>query len=99
MREFLDHDEAVIDGDARAVFEAITDIEHLPEWNRTIQRVLDRPARLAPGATWTVEMHPSPLVRWKSRSMLTTLDRENLRITYRTVNANGNGLTRCGVGS
>ena len=39
------------------IFDTITDIERLPEWNGAIEQVIDRPARLTPCAMWTVEMH------------------------------------------
>ncbi len=90
MREIHDQADAVIEGDPRALFETITDIARLPEWNGAIEQVLDRPARLRPGASWTVEMHPSRPLRWKSVSTVQELDAEDLRFSYRTVNADGN---------
>jgi hypothetical protein len=36
------------------VFDLITDFDRLPEWNRAVKRILDRPAALAPGAEWVV---------------------------------------------
>ena len=90
MREIHDHADAVIEGDPRVIFETITDIERLPEWNGAIEQVIERPAGLTTGATWTVEMHPARPVRWKSVSTLQELDAEGLRFTYRTVNADGN---------
>ena len=50
MREIHDRAEAVIEGDTRALFAAITDIDRLPEWNGAIERVLERPDRLDFGA-------------------------------------------------
>jgi hypothetical protein len=44
MREIHDHADAGIEGDPRVIFETITDIERLPEWNGAIERVIDRPA-------------------------------------------------------
>jgi uncharacterized protein YndB with AHSA1/START domain len=90
MREIHDRAEAVIEGDPRALFAAITDIDRLPEWNGAIEKVLDCPDRLDIGASWTVGMHPTRGVRWKSVSTLTELDLVRLRLSYRTVNANGN---------
>ena len=58
MREIHDRADAVIEGDPRALFAAITDIDRLPEWNRAIETVIERPDRLAVGANWTVGMHP-----------------------------------------
>lgn len=33
-----------------AVFEVVTDIGRLPEWNRVIRRVVEQPDRLSEGA-------------------------------------------------
>jgi uncharacterized protein YndB with AHSA1/START domain len=90
MREFHNHADAVIAADSRVIFETITDIDRLPEWNGAIPRVIDRPSALTTGASWTVEMHPSRPLRWKSVSTLQELDAEGLRFSYRTVNADGN---------
>lgn len=90
MREIHDQADSIIDADARVIFKTITDIERLPEWNAAIDRVIDRPARLTTDAKWTVEMHPARLMRWKSVSTLRTIDAEDLRFSYRTVNADGN---------
>lgn len=90
MREIHDNAEATMGADATALFATITDIDRLPEWNRAIEEVIDRPASLTPGAAWTVQMHPSRPVRWRSVSTLEELDAERLRFGYRTVNADGN---------
>jgi uncharacterized protein YndB with AHSA1/START domain len=90
MRDFHGHSEAVIEGSPSAVFSTITDIDRLPEWNRAIERVVERPSELTPGATWVVEMHPSRPLRWKSVSTLQEFDADGLRFSYRTVNADGN---------
>jgi uncharacterized protein YndB with AHSA1/START domain len=93
MREIHDHADAVIAQDPRAIFETITDIAGLPEWNAAIERVIeapDGPEGLVPGATWTVELHPARGMRWRSVSTVTELDPDALRFAYRTVNASGN---------
>jgi uncharacterized protein YndB with AHSA1/START domain len=90
MREIHGHAGAVIDGDPWALFAAITDIDRLPEWNRAIEKVIERPDRLVAGASWTVGMHPARGMRWKSVSTLQELDPAGLRFSYRTVNADGN---------
>jgi uncharacterized protein YndB with AHSA1/START domain len=90
MREIHDRAEAVIESDPRALFAAITDIDRLPEWNRTIEKVIERPDQLRAGASWTGGMHPTRGVRWKSVSTLQELDPAALRLSYRTVNADGN---------
>ena len=61
--------------------------------------MIEQPAALTTGATWTVEMHPTRPVRWKSVSTLQELDEEALRFSYRTVNADGNPSYACGPGS
>jgi uncharacterized protein YndB with AHSA1/START domain len=90
VREIHDQADAAIEGDPRVIFETITDIERLPEWNGAIEQVIDRPTGLTPGATWTVEMRPARPVRWKSVSTLQELDADALCFSYRTVNADGN---------
>ena len=90
MREIRDCADAVVEEDPRALFAAITDIDRLPEWNGAIEKVIKRPERVAAGASWTVQMHPSRGVRWKSVSTLQELDPSCLRLAYRTVNADGN---------
>jgi len=74
MREIHGHAGAAIEGDARALFAAITDIDRLPEWNGAIEKVIERPDRLVAGASWTVGMHPTRGMRWKSVSTLQELD-------------------------
>jgi hypothetical protein len=90
MRQIHGHATAAIDAEPRELFELITSIERLPEWNAAIEQMIDRPGRLLPGATWTVQMHPARLMRWQSLSTLEELDGAGLRISYRTVNADGN---------
>jgi uncharacterized protein YndB with AHSA1/START domain len=72
------------------LFQTLTDVERLPEWNDASDQVIDRPARLTPGANGTVEMHPSRPVGWNSGSTLQELDSERLRFSYRRVDADGN---------
>ena len=90
MREIHGRAETTIEGSPSAVLSTIADIERLPEWNAAIEQVVEGPSELTPGATWTVEMHPSRAFRWKSVSTLRELDADGLRFTYRTVNADGN---------
>jgi hypothetical protein len=90
MREIHDHAELTIPADPGALFTRITDLERLPDWNKAIERVIDRPDALTLGASWTVQMHPSHAVRWKSVSTLSEMNREAFRFSYRTVNADGN---------
>jgi hypothetical protein len=90
MREIHDSAEIAVVGDPRSLFDIVTDVERLPEWNGAIEKVIDRPPVLTPGATWTVQMHPVRLMRWRSVSTVETIDQERMRFAYRTVNADGN---------
>jgi len=89
MHEIHGHAGTVIEREPRALFAAITDIERLPEWNAAIEKVIECPERLVDGASWTVGMHPTRGMRWKSVSTLQELDPGCLRFSYRTVNADG----------
>ena len=73
-----------------AVFDLITDIDRLPEWNNAIESVVERPTALTAGAEWVVKMHPNRAMSWKSRSSVQEIDRDALRFAYRTVNEDGN---------
>jgi hypothetical protein len=74
----------------QAVFDWITDVGRLPDWNAAIEAVVAQPAALAEGAEWTVRMHPSPMMSWGSISRLEELDRGRGRFAYQTRNADGN---------
>jgi hypothetical protein len=73
-----------------AAFLLITDIDRLPEWNRAIERVVERAPELTTGTEWVVKMHPSRGMSWLSRSRVQEVDRDARRFTYRTWNADGN---------
>jgi uncharacterized protein YndB with AHSA1/START domain len=90
VHEIHDSAEATLQAQPTDLFAAITRIECLPDWNTAIERVIDQPTALKPGASWTVEMHPTRLMRWRSVSTVQLLDEEGLRFAYRTVNADGN---------
>jgi uncharacterized protein YndB with AHSA1/START domain len=79
-----------IAGSPDEAFRLITDLDRLPEWNRAIERVVEPATELAPGAEWTVKMHPSRGMSWLSRSRVEEIDRDGLRFRYRTWNADGN---------
>src|SRR6266481_4906324 len=64
MREFHGTATAFIDATPEAVFDFITDINRLPEWNAAIERVVEAPGSLTYGSEWVVVMHPSGLPRW-----------------------------------
>jgi uncharacterized protein YndB with AHSA1/START domain len=73
-----------------AVFEAFTDIDRLPEWNRTIQRVVERPDALTEGAEWLVAVKPPGMPEWLSRSQTVEHDQVEHRFRYRTCTDDGN---------
>jgi uncharacterized protein YndB with AHSA1/START domain len=91
MREFHGSARARVDATADEVFELITDVDRLPEWNRAIERIAEAPARaLTEGDEWQVVMHPPHLPSWGSRSTVVEIDPGTRTFAYRTVNADGN---------
>jgi uncharacterized protein YndB with AHSA1/START domain len=90
MRDFEGTATARIEAAPEAVFNLITDIERLPEWNAAIEAVIEQPASLSADAEWVVVMHPPRLPRWNSRSRVEELDRSRLRFAYRTQTDDGN---------
>jgi uncharacterized protein YndB with AHSA1/START domain len=90
MREFQGTATAHIDAAPGMIFDMITDINRLPEWNRAIEAVIEEPAKLGVGAEWVVVMHPPRLPRWNSRSRVEEIDRDRLRFAYRTQTDDGN---------
>lgn len=73
-----------------AVFDAFTDIDRLPEWNKTIQRVIERPDALTEGAEWLVAVKPPGMPEWLSRSQTVEHDQLGHRFRYRTCTDDGN---------
>jgi uncharacterized protein YndB with AHSA1/START domain len=90
MKEFQGRARERASATPQAVFDLITDIVRLPEWNAAIEAVVERPPALAEGAEWTVKMHPPRMPSWQSVSRLEQLDRQRLRLAYTTRNADGN---------
>jgi uncharacterized protein YndB with AHSA1/START domain len=90
MNEFQGEASLTTESDPDAVFDLITDIDRLPEWNAAIEAVVDRPATLTTGSEWTVRMHPRRMPKWGSVSQATVLDRAGHRFSYETRNADGN---------
>jgi uncharacterized protein YndB with AHSA1/START domain len=89
-KEFHGTATTVADAPPQAIFDLITDIDRLPEWNDAIERVVERPAQLEQGTTWTVRMHPKHSPSWGSISRVESLNREQLRFAYETRNTDGN---------
>ena len=71
------------------MFAFVTDIDRLPEWNQLIQRVVERPAEVASGAEWVVEMQLMGS-RWNSRSRVDEHDQGTSRFAYRSQSDDGN---------
>src|SRR5207249_3959260 len=67
-----------------------TDVDRLPEWNRAIEDVRERPDAMAPGAEWVVTMHPPRYPRWRSRSTCLEIDAARGVFAYRTRTDDGN---------
>ena len=87
--DFSLHARTVVDAPAADVFDLITDIDRLPEWNAEIPRVVERPAALVPEAQWVVEIHAMH-TRWNSRSQVVDVDRVRGIFRYRSRSDDGN---------
>jgi uncharacterized protein YndB with AHSA1/START domain len=82
--------EATVEAPAAAVFDLISDIDRLPEWNANVTEVVERPSgELAAGAEWVVEFRAMGQ-SWRSRSRLEEIDRERRVFTYRSGTDDGN---------
>jgi uncharacterized protein YndB with AHSA1/START domain len=71
------------------MFDLITDVDRLPEWNGIIQRVVERPTAMTPGSEWVVELRALGN-RWQSRSRVEELDPDTFRFVYRARTDDGN---------
>jgi uncharacterized protein YndB with AHSA1/START domain len=71
------------------IFELVTDIRRLPEWNAIITRVVEQPATVEPGAEWVVELKAFGS-SWPSRSQILDLDPATGRFAYRSRTDDGN---------
>jgi uncharacterized protein YndB with AHSA1/START domain len=90
MRELHGRAVGQVDAAPQSVFDLITDIDRLPEWNAAIEAVVERPPALAVDAEWIVAMHPPRMPRWRSVSRVVELDPRQRRFAYETRNADGN---------
>ena len=66
-----------------AVFDLLTEVNRLSEWNQIIRRVLEVPHEVVAGAQWVVEMHAMGQT-WASRTTVEHVDLTGRRITYRS---------------
>lgn len=83
------HLSTVVAAPADAVFETLTDIDGLPEWNKVMTAVVESPPLLAPGAEWVVEFHVLGRT-WRSRSTVEELDESRRRFAYCSRTDDGN---------
>ncbi|HVM14306.1 MAG TPA: SRPBCC family protein [Egibacteraceae bacterium] len=81
--------DTVIPAPPEAVFDVITDIDRLPDWNLEIPKVVESPVDLAVGAEWVVTIRAMK-TRWNSRSRVLELDRDRGRFAYRSQSDDGN---------
>jgi uncharacterized protein YndB with AHSA1/START domain len=79
----------IIDASADEVFRIVTDTARLPEWNRAITAVIDRPDRITVGDQWIVEMRALGQ-RWHSRSEVEVLDPTGRCFAYRSATDDAN---------
>lgn len=71
------------------VFNTITDIARLPDWNNAITTVIRQPDRLRVGADWIIEMHALGQT-WHSRSIVEAFDPTGRSFAYRSATDDGN---------
>jgi uncharacterized protein YndB with AHSA1/START domain len=71
------------------VFDLITDLDRLPEWNAHMTAVVERQPTLTPGTEWVVEFRAMGQT-WRSRSRLEILDPERRVFEYRSGTDDGN---------
>jgi uncharacterized protein YndB with AHSA1/START domain len=72
-----------IEAPADLVFATITDLAHLPAWNRRMTGVVELPAELAVGAEWVVGFRIGGK-RFNSRSVVEELDGRRRRFVHRS---------------
>jgi hypothetical protein len=90
LTEFQGHATATVDAQPAEVFDTITTIERLPEWNARIARVVRAPhAALAVGVEWTVKMSVMG-AKWDSRSRVVVYDPERMYFEHMTQTDDGN---------
>jgi len=79
----------IVDAPPDDLFTRLTDISELPDWNRAITGVVERPDHLDVGAQWIVEMHALGRT-WNSRSVVETLDPIGRCFAHRSVTDDNN---------
>ena len=72
------------------VYELLTDITRLTEWNACIDALVEEPSVFETGAQWVVRMHVPGMPKWDSRSTVVELDPRARRFVHRTQSDDGN---------
>jgi uncharacterized protein YndB with AHSA1/START domain len=83
MQEFRGCASARIDAAPEAIFDLITDIDRLPDWNTAIEALVRRPPVLVRGVEWEVTMHP-PRKRHLAREVPRSLAAIGAAVTARS---------------
>jgi uncharacterized protein YndB with AHSA1/START domain len=90
LKEFHGKASAIIDASPTVVFRALTEVHHLPEWNKRIARVTRPPETpLGDDIEWTVQMSVPP-AKWQSRSRVVNYDPEGLVFEHTSHSDDGN---------
>jgi hypothetical protein len=90
LKGFQGHASAVVEAAPTDVFETITAVDRLPEWNARIARVIRAPdGLLAEGIEWTVQMSVPP-AKWPSRSRVIHYEPTRLVFEYVSQTDDGN---------
>jgi len=79
----------VIDAPPARVFDAITDIDRLPSWNKEVAKIVEPCARLEVGREWVVEIRAMH-THWNSRSRVVEIDAPRRYFAYRSQSDDGN---------
>lgn len=90
LNEFEGRASATVDAEPRDVFDALTDVDRLPQWNKRIAKILQPPdAPMAPGTEWVVKMSVPPAT-WPSRSRVAVYDADRMSFEHVTQTDDGN---------
>jgi uncharacterized protein YndB with AHSA1/START domain len=80
---------ATVTASPAPVFDLITDIPSLPQWNAAITDVVEVPVRLEVGSEWKVRLHALGQT-WVSKSQVSAIDPATGRFAYRSQSDDGN---------
>jgi len=79
-----------VDAPPADVYDLLSDIRRLTEWNDCIEALVEEPSVFETGAQWVVRMHVPGMPRWDSRSTVQELDPRARRFVHRTQSDDGN---------